>query len=123
MVEHKKDIIKSIFVYFFAALGIIFTIMGVYGSINTFVFGSTDSFRSKLQMESNCDYVIEPAIGMPKFATGEAKVDMKEEKEKCIKRNKLQYEEQSKRDMVNSAFFLVVGLGLSVYFLQEAKKV
>lgn len=121
--DTKQTIIKGIFVYFFLALGIIFTIIGLYMSIQTVISFTQNPYPLETYRETSCEYITTPAVaGADAKSNAQLLLDQQNQYKSC--KDNLEKERISKKrsDVVNSIFFLVVGTSLSSIFSKKSKE-
>lgn len=117
--DHKRsfsDLIKSIYLYLFTAVGLVLIIVGVF-QLSNYIIKITVFEKYNLGYEeTRCDYLPQSvAPGEDKTATGTAKT----EKEKCEKTTEELRKFKKVTDGARAVTFLLVGGAVFAFHLRR----
>lgn len=122
MADQKRsfgDLIKSIYLYLFTAVGLILIIVGIF-QLSNYVINITVFEKYQLGYEENrCDYLVQPvAVEAGKTAAVDPKLQ-KEQREKCLTTLEEFRRYKKITDGARAITFLVVGGAVFAFHLSR----
>lgn len=108
------DVVKYVYVYFFAAVGTIMILVGVY-QFSSYIFNSyvSDEYRLQSYREERCDYLSPRTAPVAENLEELTEEEQKTQKQECLKSLESERAYQQKRDLFDSV--MLTGLGIVVF--------